>query len=132
MLNKTAHSLIALAFCLIGLESFGQQVTLRGAPLVTMAFALSVLGRSISSVAMKRLTLKSICTISEPVISKKKLRPIFSLGLRRMIKRPTRWALATVPATNTPIIFLKTSSLTTAAEDGRKSHTQTTMSTVFS
>ncbi len=46
MINKTAHSLIVLAFCLVGLESFGQQVTLRGGSLGDYGYCVEHFGKA--------------------------------------------------------------------------------------
>lgn len=46
MINKTAYSLIVLALCLVGLESFGQQVTLRGGSLGDYGYCVEDFGKA--------------------------------------------------------------------------------------
>ncbi|MBL7688821.1 MAG: hypothetical protein JNJ49_12370 [Bdellovibrionaceae bacterium] len=46
MINKTVYSLIILASCLIGIESFGQQVTLRGGSLGDYGYCVERLGKA--------------------------------------------------------------------------------------
>ena len=46
MINKTAYSLFVLALCLVGLEAFGQQVTLRGGSLGDYDYCVKNFGKA--------------------------------------------------------------------------------------